>query len=222
MQVLTKGNLLKFVWDSSETPTPNKLLVAMAKASFALAFPGGLEAREFKIDDELSEAEISERLHDSMLELGYEKGRTCNTTLTIKGGDVHMRLDEGMRGHHLPIIEWGKAIFYGRVPDKRLFHEALKRLSLNRIMADQGYEREHGEDDWSFRKRYFVRSFDRDPNFALCVLLGAPPQAWTVDDQFLVMAQREYGTPESRKRYADGFAGDPMVLREEGWAKESA
>lgn len=223
MQILKESNRYKVVLGAEEEMTAEDVVVALAQASFELGYPVGLPAREYNQESELTADEIRARLNEGELSLGYEKGRCCNTELAIVGDrEVTLRVNAGMRGDGLAIVEWARATLLGQTPEKRLYHESFKGTSLDLILRDQGYEREAGEDDWSFRRRYFVHSYCRDVNFGACVLMGAPPHAFITDDYLLLSAMRDPETPEGRQRFVDGYAEDPQVGREKSWAKKAA
>jgi len=87
---------------------------------------------------------------------------------------------------------------------------------LDSIVQRYGHSRCSGESDWEFRKRVFPALYPISPERALELLLGSRARYWHASDR--VMAEHlffQLKSPQSEqlRRFAEGFADDPLVIR---------
>lgn len=74
--------------------------------------------------------------------------------------------------------------------------------------------RKDGESDWELRKRAFVEVFPEDPVAAVEFLYGCHMDELNPAEKTLVMIlEMSRQTPKALKKFADGFAGDPMLWK---------
>lgn len=209
------------IW-CDEGESEREVLRAITNATFETAATGGMGLLHYDkstiLPDELLDQMI--RIDDDhVLHLDYVQGRAVKTILDrVEPG--HFALDNWLferdRGKPDTMLDRAKEILGGsNVTGQGSTGSTYQGESLD-IVAKSHFqvERNPGEDDWSFRQRIFVDHYDTNSEEALCFILGGTFGDFDEMDAMLVTINAAtFGTVYGRRRFATGFADDPLVMR---------
>lgn len=205
-----------------------QVLRAIVKASFELARPAGLGWLHFndsqQMTDEIADQciTIEPRYKDdkTVIDMDYVQGRQCKTYISrVEPG--HFTLEnnsyEHDRGIPDPMFDRAKGIIAGRESTGLASTSHMyKGESLTLRLKEYGFTRNPGESDWNFRKRVFPDMFEKDFDRAMEFLMGGSAAEWNDMDKFLCISLFSKGKPDHRElvKFAKGFGGDPLEMRE--------
>jgi len=201
----------------------HQVLRAIVKASFMLAQPVGMGwinfSKEHQMTDDVADRFITKCDH-IVIEMDYVGGRQCKTYLQkIEDGHFTLlnRTYERDRGLPEPLFEKANEILKGKEGEKPVStSDMYKGDSLTLRLKEYGFTRREGESDWEFRQRIFPDLYQKSPDQAMEFLMGASATEWNDLDKMLCLNfMTEKTKDQSRlKWFAEGFAADPIVMRE--------
>lgn len=218
--------------------TEQQVLRAIVKASFELARPAGMGWLHFNNNQQMTD-EIAD--HCITLEPRYEydktvicmdyvQGRQCKTYVSrVKQGHFTLANHsyERDRGVVDPMLDRAKEILTGKQSTGLASTSHMYRgESLTLRLKEYGFTRQNGESDWNFRKRVFPDLFKKDSDRAMEFLQGGSAAEWDEMDKilYLIFIGENKGKPDCNAlmKFANGFAADPLEMREERKATVSA
>jgi len=203
-----------------------EVLRAIVKTSFELARPAGLDWRHFndaqEMTDEAADSFVDLSDQYGVVQMDYVQGRQCKTYIH-RVGKGHFRLKnrifERDRGLPEPMLDKAKEILFGKkTVGLASTGHMYKGEGLTLRLKEYGYDRKRGESDWDFRKRVFPDLYQKDPSRALEFLMGDSAAEWGETEVFfcscLTLTTKGQPSRYDLVKFADGFADDPIKMRE--------
>ena len=208
------------------------VLRAIVIASFETASPIELGQLHFNSDQEMtpenadSFISLPPEYGNVVVNMDYVQGRMCKTTITQESEKL-FTLDinwyERDRGVPEPMLDRAARILVLNSRDIPLDSSSVSKVktrsykgeNLELRLKECGFERGDGENDWGFRKRIFPDLYLKNPEMAMNFLFGANTSEWGEFDNFLYLAflMENDTSYKNLKKFAEGFAADPMEMR---------
>lgn len=207
--------------------TEQQVLRAIVKASFELARSAGMGWMHFndsqKMTDEIVDQCITLKPRyesdKTVISMDYMQGRQCKTYVS-RVEDGHFTLGnnsyERDRGVPDPMLDRAKEIIVGKQNTGLTSTSHMyKGESLTLRLKEYGFTRQNGESDWNFRKRVFPELFKKDSDRAMEFLQGGSAAEWDEMDKMLyIILNAGDSDRNALMKFANGFAGDPLEMRE--------
>lgn len=204
-----------------------EVLRVIIQASFDSAAPVGMGFLNFDKSQKFNRNDAEKLINKTdwdkpdaiVVNMDYVGGRQCKTFIRRVEKNhfvIGTRSFERDRGN----IEVMLALVNPIIEKERKPGEKVDSSSmfigedLDKRLKEYGYMRNPNEDDWSFRKRIFPDLFAKcsgDPR-AIEFLYGKVVAQWNDTESMLAMSVVIEPDYQNLKKFADGFAGDPLKM----------
>lgn len=205
-----------------------EVLRAIVQASFDSAIAVGMGIMNYDKNHKLNRSDAGKFINknqwdtpgSSVVDMDYVGGRQCKTFIKRISKNhfvIATRSFERDRGDITPMLNLANEIIAkeSKPGDEVDSSSMFIGESLDKRLAEYGFKRNAGEDDWTFRKRIFPElqlKCPGDPR-AIEFLYGkAMDQLSTMEAMLALTVSMEKQTFYSLKKFADGFAADPLKM----------